>query len=55
MVKLIVIGTSGHAKVIVDLIREENRLVIAGLIDTLQTDRTGDEFYASVFLKVTII
>ncbi len=50
MDSLIIIGASGHAKVIADLIRAENRFVIAGFIDTLQTDRTGDEFCASVIL-----
>jgi sugar O-acyltransferase (sialic acid O-acetyltransferase NeuD family) len=38
--KLIVIGCSGHARVVVDIIEEENRWEIVGLLDTYQPSGT---------------
>ncbi len=50
MIELIIIGASGHAKIIADLVRLDNKYLIAGFIDTVSPDRQGEAFYGATVL-----
>ena len=50
MSRLIIIGASGHAKVIADLIRTGRIYKVSGFVDTIAPERHGETFYGSEIL-----
>lgn len=50
MLKVIVWGASGHAKVVADIIRSEAKYEIAGFIDNVNPERKGAHFFGAQVL-----
>jgi len=50
MKKLIILGASGHAKVVADMVKSTGDFNIYGFVDSLNPDRKGESFFGSTIL-----